>query len=377
MKKVLIISSVASMIDQFNKNNIGILQELGYEVHVATNFENPGTITKSRASKLQIYLEEQCVKYYQIDFNRNPLNIKRTCEAYSQIKEISLNENYELVHMHSPIGGIIGRIVFRKKQSLLIYTAHGFHFFKGSPIKNWLLYYPIEKYFSKYTNTLITINKEDFKISKRKFYADKNEYIPGVGVDVNLINNCVKQDNIMDYYLNFFKLICVGELNNNKNQSFLVDVVAELKKILPNVVLFLVGTGPFEEKLRKKCKNLNIENNVIFLGYREDVPYLIKNSDVLLSVSKREGLPINVIEGMACGKPLIVSNCRGNRDLVKNDINGFVIKKYDVSIYADKIYYLYKNPNIRLSMQDYNLKEVLKYSSIEINKRMLNIYENI
>ena len=187
-EKVLIVASVASMIDQFNMPNIRLLQEMGYEVHVACNFEKGNSCSLEKIQTLKKLLENIEVKYYQINFERNILKIFSNFSAYKEVKKILEKNKYRFLHCHSPIGGVIGRIAGYLTQTKVIYTAHGFHFFKGAPLLNWLLYYPIEKYLSRYTEILITINKEDYERAKT-FYAKKVEYIPGVGIDVEKIKN--------------------------------------------------------------------------------------------------------------------------------------------------------------------------------------------
>lgn len=191
MKKALIIASVPSMIEQFNMNNIKILQELGYQVDVATNFQNSGTISEERTEEFKKELASINVKCYNVLFSRNPFSLSNI-KAYKEIKKIVQEDNhYDIIHMHSPIGGVCGRLACKKifgRDLKVIYTAHGFHFYKGAPLLNWLLYYPIEKWLSKYTDILITINEEDYSIAKKKFKAKKIELVHGVGVDIEKFN---------------------------------------------------------------------------------------------------------------------------------------------------------------------------------------------
>lgn len=165
-EKALVLTSVASMIQQFNLENIKLLQKLGYEVHVIANFQEPGTITSREAEKLKLNLELRQVKVYDIDIKRFPLSI-RNIKAYIRIKKIFSANSYKLAHVQSPIGGVLGRLAgikYRKTNNLkVIYTAHGFHFYVGASIFNWILYYPIEKIMANVTDILITINNEDFR----------------------------------------------------------------------------------------------------------------------------------------------------------------------------------------------------------------------
>lgn len=379
MKKVLIVSSVASMIDQFNRDNIRILKELGYEVHVATNFEDPGTITRERVEVLKMYLKEKKVKYYQINFNRNPFKLSSLKNSIDELTKVSLN-NYDFVHLHSPIGGIVGRIVFKKTNTKIIYTAHGFHFFKGAPIKNWLIYYPIEKYFSKFTDVLLTINSEDYELSKKKLKSKKVIYVDGVGV--NNKNFKVKNNEEIDYIRKQngfisedFLLIYVGELSKRKNQANLIKSLSIIEN--KRIKLLLVGKGSLEIELKKLCKTLNVEERVFFLGYRTDIYDLMGMSDVVVSSSKQEGLPVNLIEGLCVGKPLLVSDCRGNRDLVDDTNNGYIIRQNDINTFSNKIIELFENKKLYESMSINSLKKSKKFSLDKISNKMLEIYSDL
>ncbi len=195
MKKVLIVASVASMIDQFNMQNINILKQQGYEVHVAANFEKGSTISEERLLEFKKELKNLNVLYFQVDFSRRIGNIGQNIKAYKQIKEIIKQNKYKFIHCHSPIGGVCGRIAAKTTGTKVMYTAHGFHFYKGAPMKNWVLYYPIERVLSYLTDVLITINNEDYELSKNKMKSKSLYYIPGVGVDVSNFSD-IKVDKI-------------------------------------------------------------------------------------------------------------------------------------------------------------------------------------
>ena len=189
MKKALMLSSVASMIDQFNMENIKILKNLGYEVHVLANFSFGNTTSDERTKEFKEELENMGIKVYNVPIPRKITAIKEMISSYKKIKKVCSENNYDILHCHSPIGGVLARFAFkdfRKKGGKLIYTAHGFHFFKGAPIKNWIIFYPIEKFCSRYTDCLITINKEDYKRAKN-FKAKEVKYVPGIGIDTKKI----------------------------------------------------------------------------------------------------------------------------------------------------------------------------------------------
>ena len=279
-EKVLILASVASMIDQFNIPNIKLLQNIGYEVHVACNFEKGSSCSFEKIEILKELLKKLNVKCYQINFERNILKIGNNLKAYKEVKNILTENKYKFLHCHSPIGGVIGRIAGYKTQTKVIYTAHGFHFFKGAPLINWLLYYPIEKYLSKYTDILITINQEDYKRA-RTFSAKKVEYIPGVGIDIEKIKNIKvnKKEKRVEFGLNEENvvLLSVGELNKNKNHSVVIKALAKINN--PNIYYLICGQGNLKGELLNLAKKLNLEKNVKILGFRRDIYEIYKTPD--------------------------------------------------------------------------------------------------
>ncbi len=380
MKKALILASVASMIEQFNMNNIKLLQELGYQVDIATNFENSGNITKTRSDELKQELREMKVECYQIDFDRSIIS-KKNIKAYNQVKKVITENNYNLIHMHSPIGGVCGRLAakrVRKNGTRVIYTAHGFHFFKGASLLNWIIFYPIEKYLSRYTDCLITINQEDYDLAKRKFKAIQIELVHGVGVDESKFNfeMTVDEKHGLRESLGLkdddFVLIQVGELNKNKNQIMSINAMKDLVKENSNIHLLLVGKGILQEQYNRKIREYSLEKNIHMLGYRTDIPKLLKISNVLLSLSYREGLPVNVIEGMISGLPVVATDCRGNRELIQNEKNGYIVNISDEKDLINKIMLVVRNKTI-VKVKN-NLQ---KYSNSTIKEKMSKIYNSI
>ena len=376
-EKVLILASVASMIDQFNIPNIKLLQNMGYEVHVACNFENGNTCSFEKIQKLKEYLNKLGVKYYQINFERNILKITNNLRAYKEVKNILLENKYKFLHCHSPIGGVVGRIAGYKTQTKVIYTAHGFHFFKGAPLINWLLYYPIEKYLSKYTDILITINQEDYKKAKT-FHAKKLEYIPGIGIDIEKIKNTIvdkkKKREELGLRENSIVFISVGELSKRKNHIIPIRALSQIRDN-KNIFYLIVGIGPLENYLKEECKKLGIENQVKFLGFRKDVYELYKISDICIFPSLQEGLPVALMEAICCNLPVVCSNIRGNNDLIINGKNGFLIEN-KTEEYSKKLDFLIKNKNFYKNLKKDNEKIVKKININNIKEHMKEIYRS-
>ena len=332
-KKALQLASVASMIDQFNLPNIKLLRSLDYHVDVVADFTNLGNISRERAVELIKYLESKDVRVIDIAVPRT-LNPKAVFSAYKRVKELLVSEHYDLIHCHSPIGGVITRIAAKSERRIgtyVIYTAHGFHFYDGAPFKNWIIFYPIEKWLSRYTDLLITINKEDYKRAKTEFKAKKVIYTPGIGVDTKLFMqkdpHCRKQKR-QDLGLteNDILLLSVGELNDNKNHATVVKALGAMKNkgILPdNLYYIIVGKGNKREELKGLITRCGLEGKVKLAGFRRDVVDYYNAADVFMFPSFREGLSVSLMEAMASALPIICSHIRGNTDLLEENMGGF------------------------------------------------------
>lgn len=368
MKKVLFVATVVKgHIDVFHIPFLKMFKENGWETTVISknNYENPDDCNIP-----------YCDNFINLPFERNPIHINNI-HSYFKLKKIIKKENFDLIHCHTPVGGVITRIAARKSRTInntqVLYTAHGFHFFKGAPIKNWLIYYPVEKFLSMVTDTLITINNEDFEIAKNKFYMKNLKLVPGVGIEINKF----KQYSVgnSDDKKEDFILTCIGELNSNKNQEFVIRVMKPLSEQISNVKLLLVGEGNERKRLESLCSKLEIEDRVSFLGYRKDIPKLLRKTDLLLSVSKREGLPVNVMEAMASGKPIIASNCRGNSDLVQNDVNGYLINDYNIDDYVEKIIKILTDEELYSRFSENSNEIINSFSREIINLKMKEVYK--
>ncbi len=379
MKKMLMLASVASMIDQFNMSNIEMLLQMGYKVEVACNFERGNACSIQKIQRMKERLSELGVKYYQIDFTRKVFDIKQDYKAYRQVKRLAEENQYVFLHCHSPIGGVIGRLVGHKRNIKVIYTAHGFHFFKGAPIKNWLFYYPIEWALSYWTDILITINKEDYKRAKKYFHANRIEYVPGVGVEIEKFeldgidrSEKRKQLGVKDCEI---MLLSVGELNQNKNHIAVVKTLAEIKKrkfdLYYKLHYFIVGAGDCYHVLRKSAEQLHVSEHIHLLGFCYDVPQLLNAADIYILPSKREGLNVSLMEAMASGLACICGDIRGNRDLIEQKRGGYRVpeKKYIQAIYNMAV-----SDKQREAFGAYNKKKIHLFEKSLISKQMRRIY---
>lgn len=232
-------------------------------------------------------------------------------------------------------GGVITRLAARearKSGTKVLYTAHGFHFCKGGPVRNWMLYYPIERYLARFTDCLITINQEDYNIAKNhRFKAGDIEHIHGVGVNTDFYKPVEEIDKFglrkeHGYYPDDFLMFYAAEFNKNKNQKLLIESLALIKDEVPNAKLLLAGVGPLQQECQELSLRLGVAEMVDFLGYRNDIDNLLKMSDIAVASSLREGLPVNIMEAMACGLPVIANDNRGHKELIENDKSGWLIR---------------------------------------------------
>ena len=366
MDKILFVATIDQHIRHFHYPFLEWFKNNGYEVHVASNGEEE-----------LLHVD----KKHNIPFERSPFKTNNI-KAYKQLKKLIEANDYKLVHCHTPMGGAIARlssISARKRGLKVLYTAHGFHFYKGAPKKNWLIYYPVEKLLSRFTDVLITINEEDYELAnKKKFKARKVELVHGVGIDLKKFQPQTDQIKVdlrkkHGYRDEDFILIYVGELSYRKHQDTLIRIVEALKEDIPNLKLLLVGKGDYYNEYSSLIDSLGLNNFVHLLGYRRDVPELMLLSDIAVSSSRQEGLPVNVMEAMAVGLPLVVSDCRGNRDLVVNYANGFIVND-DYLKFRDCIIELKKDRELVNSIVYRNLEDIKELSIEKICAIMSEIY---
>lgn len=368
-KRILFCATVDYHFNAFHLPYMKWFKEQGWEVDVAASGE-----------MVLPFVD----KKYNIPIQRSPLN-KKNILAYKKLKNIILKNDYKIIHCHTPMGGVLARLAARttrKRNTKVIYTAHGFHFCKGAPLINWLLYYPIEKLLSSLTDCLITINQEDYQIAKRKgFKAKEIKHVHGVGVNtdlfkpVDLLQKGKMRENF-GYKSDDFLLFYAAEFNENKNHQLLIDVMATIKKGIPNVKLLLAGDGPLLEECQQSAVRLGVQEMIHFLGYRADIQELLKICNIAVASSLREGLPVNIMEAMASGLPIVATINRGHRELVNNGVNGFIILPNDKQKFASKILDLFASPELSQQMSSENLKMIKKYSLEQVTLELSEIYSS-
>lgn len=353
--KILYITTIGTTMNFF-KQLIKELIEEGHTIDIATNTDI--------ADVSDFYKKLGC-KIFKISCIRTPFSINNFY-AINEIKKIVNNNNYDIVHCHTPVASICTRIACkknRKKGLKVFYTAHGFHFYKGAPLVNWLVFYPIEKICSYFTDVLITINKEDYDFSKRKMKASKIVFVRGVGIDIDYFKNTIidtyKKRIEIGIPKDAYMILSVGELSKRKNHIIVIKALKELKN--KNIHYVIAGDGSLKDKLTIYIKNNHLENNVHLLGQRFDVNELYKCADLFVFPSLQEGLPVALIEALASELPSISSCIRGAVDILNNE---YLFHNKNELI--DKI-----NKDINLD----NMKNKIDiYSYVLINKIMKELY---
>lgn len=375
MSKILFISNVTNRITSFVTASIFAAKSLNIDFYQTANWQlKDGT-------SIDFFEEKYGIKIINLPISRNPFD-KSNLSAYKQLVEFIKQEKIDYIHCNTPTGGILGRLAGKKcKVKKVIYQAHGFHFYKGAPKKNWLVYYPVEKWLAKYTDALITINKEDFELASKKFRLRNNGkvyYVAGVGIDSKqyLSDGKLRDEKRaeLNIPLDAFVIISVGELNENKNNRIIISALEKLKN--KNIHYILCGKGDKKEALKEMAESLGVSENVHFVGYRTDIKALYNASDCFVMPSYREGLSRSAMEAMASGLPCILSDIRGNRDLIENGLGGFLCKPDDASGFSEAVSKLFGNSSLCEKMKAYNLKKINDFDTSVVEKEIREIYIN-
>ena len=370
VKKILFAANIESFFIKFLIPQLKYFKEKGYEVYVAAKNEN-----------IDI---PYCDKKFDVCFARS-LNPKESIKSYKQMCEIFKNNHFDIVSCHTPFGGAITRLAAKKcglKDTRIVYMAHGFHFYKGAPMFNWILYYNVEKKLAKYTDKLITINLDDYEIAKKKFDTDVY-LVKGVGLDQKKYDKDLtsadkkKKRTELNLKEDDFVIIYAAELLPRKRQIWLIKSMEKLLKENPNFKLLLPGKDSMKGKCQKYVDKIGLNNQVLFLGFRKDIPELLKISNLAVSSSKQEGLPVNIMEAMYCGLPIVATSCRGNRDLIKNGENGYVVGINDAREFCEKIKYFSKlSKNERDKIKELDKELIEEYLLNNVINNIVSIYEN-
>lgn len=387
-KKALMHAHTAYMVTQFNIDNIKILQDLGYTVDVACCWADDDSALSPEAMKARRkMLDDLGCRVIETASLRKIFNISELSKAYKQLKQEVETNRYEIVHTQSPIGGVICRLACRKARKLygtkVIYAAHGFHFFKGAPLKNWLVFYNVEKYCSKFTDLLITINHEDYK-NAQKFKAKEVVYVPGAGVDTNKFvasadgRERIRKELGIDDETTV--LLSVGELIPRKNHMEVFEALKQMKDAGKDykIKYLIAGRGKIAEELQNKINELGLQEQVQMLGFRSDVADVFAASDIYVFPSHQEGLPVALMEAMSVGMPVVCSRIRGNVDLIEEGVGGYLFDSKDASTLVTALDRMMAKAEIdRRAMGSHNVAVMENFDKVHVNARMKEIYSNL
>lgn len=361
--KILYVTTIGGTTIFFEKF-VEELVHLGHTVDISCN---------DSKSKVSDFYRDLGCKIYSIRTSRSPFN-KGNIIAIQQIKKLVEENKYDIVHCHTPVAAMCTRIAcykVRKQGTRVFYTAHGFHFYKGASIKNWILYYPVEKICSYWTDVLITINKEDYKLAKKKMKAKKIEYVPGVGIDLDgfdkaEVDKMAKRQEL-GVPKNVKLLLSVGELNANKNHETVIRAIASLK----NSYYVIAGKGVLQKHLESIVMEYGLTERVKILGFRKDIRELCEAADIFVFPSFREGLPVSVMEAMASGLPVVCSRIRGNTDLI--DENGGAFFNPHSVRDCQKVIEDFEKKDVR-KFGVYNKERIKEYEINNVNNLMKKLY---
>lgn len=374
--KILYIGNVGYRFSNFSYSSSAAAKELGIEFHIAASWSGYDDI-KDRENDEEKY----GIKIHQNDFIRNPFNL-RNIKAYKQVVQLINKEKFDIIHCNTPIGGVIGRLAGKKcKVGKIIYQAHGFHFCKNAPLKNWLLYYPVEWLLAHWTDVLITINEEDYALAKKHMHAKRIEYVPGVGIDLSKFapNKMTEEEKAakrasLGLSVTDRVFVSVGEVNKDKNHILMMKALQKLCN--SNYKYIVCGSGPLKEEHEKYLQENGLENSVKFLGFRTDISEILQIADDFVHLTNFEGLPVAVMEAIASKVMTICSASRGNTDLVKDKRCLFDYRSVDELIQA--IHNVEKmSKEERNEIIEDNYSRLLPREKSAVIGRMKEIYEEI
>ncbi len=341
-------------------------KEQGWETWVAAKNDYPDGVCNI----------PYCDHFVNIDFDRSPFS-RQTLVAYAQLRKLFASQHFDIVHVHTPVGGVLARLAARNRRAQgtqVVYTAHGFHFYRGAPLKNWVLWYPVERLMTRYTDVLITINHEDY-VRAQKFAHCHVEYVPGVGIDLRKFGSREKSPDVrstLGVGKRDYVLLSVGDLIPRKNQA---AIIRSLSLLPEHCRLLICGVGPERENLAQLAEEMGVSDRVTFLGFRNDIAEIMSVSDCLVFPSIHEGLPVSVMEAMASGLPVIASAIRGiSPDLIENGKNGLLLRDDSPDAIAECVVKLMESKSMASEMATRAASDAQEFGIDRILGRETRVY---
>lgn len=322
------------------------------------------------------------IKFFDQHTYRNIFALYDNYIAFKNILSLLINHpEIEIIHCNTPIGGLMGRLCGKLRGvKTVIYTAHGFHFYKGAPIFNRTVLKWVEKLLAHWTDAIITMNREDFEAAQKFHIRNRGKvyYVPGVGVDINSFNievDRVKVRKSLGIPQNSIIAIAMGDIVPRKNYRTAIEAVARAER--PQLHYIICGVGAQIEELKKFSEQLGINEQIHFLGFRTDIKQLALSSDFFLFSSLQEGLPRSTMEAMCAGIPCVLSKIRGNVDLIEDGKGGLLCHATDVKAFSKAIQRMVDDPKFRIKQGAIAKERVKNFDVDKVRARIKEIYDDI
>ena len=322
---------------------------------------------------------------HDVEWSRSPWRLDNFTRSLRRVREVVRAGRYDLVHVHTPVAAFLARAALRGLRRTgrgprVVYTAHGFHFYRGAPPARAALFRGAERLAGRWTDGLLVINPEDHAAAlERRIVTDERRVwlVPGVGVDTTtLAAERIDADVVartraaLGIPTQARVLLFAGEFNPGKRQRQAVAALARLGRA--DVHLVCAGEGPLRQATRELADSLGVGGQVHLPGFRTDVPALMRMADALLLLSEREGLPRSVLEAMALRVPTIGTRVRGIRDLLGGGC-GLLVELDDAAGTAAAIARLLDEPGLGDRLATAAHRRVLEYDLA----RVLELHEQI
>ncbi len=372
MGKILITSTDMMMI-QFLIPHVKYLSENGFCVEIACS------VVGDRLEDVRKALEDVPCVIHTVRLERSPAS-PRNLLGYGDMKRLLQENHYDIIWTNEPVMGVVTRLAARKARKTgtkVIYMCHGFHFYKGASLTNWLIFYPVERVMSRFCDMIVTINRED-EARAKTFHCPRVEHIDGIGVDFSKRQCTVSREEKrkeLGIQTSDILVLSVGELQTRKNHEVILRAIAQLQN--PSIKYYLCGKGVLQGHLEELTQKLGLQDQVRFLGYRKDIPEIMHAADIFAHPSKREGLGLACLEAMASGLPLVTSNIQGIPDYVENGVTGFSCGPEDADKFAEHLHILISDPSRRKQIGERNQAMSLKYAVESIQSTILKMIDRI
>ncbi len=369
MKRILYVATSDVHLNTFHVPYLEWLAQAGYAVDIVAE----------RRKGLSF---EPVRNAYWLPFPRS-LALPEFVRTYRHLRSIIEQGNYDLIHCHTPIPSALTRLAargWRRRGGKVLYTAHGFHFYRGAPVKRWLVYYPIEHMLSAFTDAILTINREDHGYAKRMMRGRDAFLLPGIGVRddrfqpvTSTERQSLRRD--LGFAQDAFILLYTAEFIPRKNHRFLVDAVPQLVQSIPNLQLVFAGTGTLFDEMKADVEHRGLTSYVRFLGFRTDIDKIAAIADVGVSSSRHEGLGLGLLEQMLCGAPVVASEDKGHREFVEHGVTGFSFAQGDEQGFIDGVRKLHADNDLRMALGTTARERALRFSIANALEAHRPIYE--